>query len=131
MSNQVKEIFDSYPDQIRNRLLAIRECIFERAASLQAVGELEETLKWSEPAYLTAETGAGTTIRLNWKPATPDLFRILVHCQTTVIDTCRGLYPELTFDGNRAIVLTVKDELPVRALSHCIDIALTYHSAKR
>lgn len=37
---------------------------------------------------------------------------------------------ELTFDGNRAIVLKVAVKLPVNELKHCITLALTYHRVK-
>jgi hypothetical protein len=32
------------------------------------------------------------------------------------------------YEGNRAILFRVDDKVPVRELSHCISMALTYHS---
>ena len=34
----------------------LRQLIFETAAATEVVGELEETLKWGEPSYLTPKT---------------------------------------------------------------------------
>ena len=52
----VARAFEGYPPNIRRRLLARRALILKTAASTDGVGELEETLKWGEPAYLTAES---------------------------------------------------------------------------
>ena len=55
-SAQVAEVFASYPKAIRSRLMILRELIFYTAGTTEGVGELQETLKWGEPAYLTALT---------------------------------------------------------------------------
>ena len=62
----VARAFEAYPPNIRRKLLALRALILKTAASTQSVGELEETLKWGEPAYLTSESKIGSTIRINW-----------------------------------------------------------------
>jgi hypothetical protein len=33
--------------------------IFDVARQTKGVGKLQETLKWGEPAYVTAESGSG------------------------------------------------------------------------
>ena len=38
---------------------------------------------------------------------------------------------EMSFDGNRAIVLDASAPLPAAPLRHCIALALTYHRDKR
>lgn len=72
MENSVKQKFDSYPDHIKPKMERLRELIYEVAEATEDVGELEETLKWSEPAYLTSQTKSGTTIRIDWKEKNPD-----------------------------------------------------------
>ena len=67
-SPRVAQVFDSYPPALRTRLLALRALIFEVAASTPGVGELEETLKWGEPAYLTTQSKSGSTVRIAWQP---------------------------------------------------------------
>lgn len=61
---EVDSVFRSYPDTIRGKLLFLRELIYETAQEVDGVGALEETLKWSEPAYLAK---GGGTIRIGWK----------------------------------------------------------------
>lgn len=127
MNEDVKAVYASYPAAIRRRLKSIRRLILTTAKQLE-VGEIEETLKWSEPAYLT-RSKAGTTIRLTWKPSSPEQYRLLVHCQTSLIDTFRTLHPEFDYDGNRAIVFSLGSDPAEDALAHCIGMALTYHRA--
>ena len=81
---------------------------------------------------LTEATKSGTTIRLGWKPATPNTAQILVHCSTTLVNEWRDLYAgTLAFSGTRAIDLDMTAPLPRPELAHCIAMALTYHSRKQ
>jgi hypothetical protein len=131
MDERVAATFRGYPPAPRLRLLALRKLILETAAATEGVGEIEETLKWSEPAYLTNESRSGTTIRLGWKVSSPASYRMLFHCQTDLVDTFRTLYPEFEYEGNRAIVFGLEDDPPFDALARCIAIALTYHRTRR
>lgn len=127
-SADVAQTFDAFPPGIRRRLLVLRELVFRTAASTDGVGELEETLKWGEPAYLTPATRSGSTVRIGWKKARPQEYAMYFNCQTTLVDTFRTLFPdELRFEGNRAIVLREPDAVPTQALRFCIAAALTYH----
>lgn len=128
----VARVFAGYPASPRRALLALRELIFETARHTEGVGAIEETLKWGEPAYLTARSGSGTTIRIAWKPRAPDRYALYVHCQTDLIETFRTLFPEeFEFEKNRAMVMRVADDPSPAALAHCIGAALTYHLRKR
>ena len=60
----VAKVFENYPKAVRSKLLFLRQLIFETAERTQGVGELEETLKWNQPSYLTPETKSGSTIRI-------------------------------------------------------------------
>ena len=122
------QVFESAPPALRPKLLALRKLIFEVAAATEGVGPLTETLKWREPAYLTAASGSGTTLRIGWKSAAPTRYGLYVHCRTSLVDEFRTLFPsELRFDGNRAIVFDQSERVPPEALSKCIAMALTYH----
>ncbi|MHC2467437.1 DUF1801 domain-containing protein [Bradyrhizobium embrapense] len=124
-------LFDGYPAPVKTKLLALRRLIFETAKTTKGVGALEETLKWGQPSYLTPETGSGSTIRIDQvKPAAGQV-AIYFHCQTNLVETFRELYPELSYSGNRAILLDVAGKLPEVALRHCVALALTYHLNKR
>jgi hypothetical protein len=127
----VDAVFSAYPKPVRTRLLAVRRLIFDTAKATQAVGKLEETLKWGQPSYLTAETNSGSTVRIDRVKASAGQYAIYFHCQTNLVETFRELYPELSYSGNRAILLDAEDELPEAALRHCVALALTYHLRKR
>lgn len=129
---RVAQAFESFPSDIRPKLLALRQLIFETAAATEGVGPLSETLKWGEPAYLTEATRSGTTVRIGWKAAAPTRYAMYVHCQTHLVDRFRSLFgDELAFEGNRAIVFERSDTLPKQPLSVCIAMALTYHRNKK
>ena len=126
----VAKVFASDPAAIRTRLMEIRTLIFSNATAA-GVGTITETLKWGEPAYLTLESKAGSTIRIGWKPSAPAQYAVYFNCQTTLVDTFRTLFPELNFDGNRAIVLDEASDVPADSLAVCIAAALTYHRTKK
>ena len=71
MNKLVKQKFQTYPEDIKPKMEKLRNIIFEVAKNTEGVGELVETLKWGEPAYLTSKTKSGTTIRIDWKPKYP------------------------------------------------------------
>jgi hypothetical protein len=127
----VDAVFIAYPKPVRTRLLALRRLIFDTARSTRGVGALQETLKWRQPSYLTAETNSGSTVRIDRVKASGNQYAVYFHCQTNLVETFRELYPELRYIGNRAIVLDAEDELPEAALRHCVALALTYHLRKR
>ncbi len=116
----------------RAKLLAVRALIFEIAVRTPGVGRITETIKWDEPAYLTEDTGSGSTIRLGWKPALADMCAVYFICHTHLVDEFQSMFrDELKFDGNRAILLDVGEPLPEGPLSMCLAAALTYHRNKK
>ncbi len=128
-STKVSAVFETYPPEIRKRAMRLRQLVLDTAADLAEVGEVEETLKWGEPSYMTQ---TGSTIRLGWKASRPDEYKLLFHCGTKLVDTFKEHYRDaLEFEGNRAIVLHETAELPVTPLKHCISLALTYHRRKK
>ncbi len=129
---RVAAAFDAYPPTTRSKLLVLRKLIFETAARTDGVGCLEETLKWGQPSYLTAETKAGSTIRIDGLKDDSGGYAVYFTCHTNLVETFRALYPDkLNFEGNRSILLDADEPLPARELGHCIALALTYHLGKR
>ena len=125
---QTDSAIESLPDPIRNSLLDLRKLILATASENPAIGPLEETLKWGEPAYLPSATKSGTTIRINRHKKSDDQYALYVHCQTDLVERYRELYDDvLQFDGSRAVVFDVGKDIPVDAVKHCIAMALTYH----
>ena len=122
----VAAAFDAFPGSVRVRLLEVRNLIFSVAEDTPQVDALSECLKWGQPSYLTIETKSGTTIRLGIDKAR-GCAAFYVHCQTSLIDQYRSLFPEsFEFSGNRALLLD-RESLPEAELRHCIKLALTYH----
>ncbi len=129
---EVAAVFESYPPKFRRKLMALRRLILRTAESTEGVGEIEETLKWGEPAYVTSQSKSGSTVRIGWKKSAPAQYSIYFHCQTHLVDTFRELFPdEFRFDGKRSIVFEEDDLVPTQPLSICIATALTYHRNKK
>lgn len=127
----VEAAFDAHPKPLKARLLALRRLIFDTARTVEGVGPLQETLKWGQPSYLTPTTKSGSTIRID-RMKSANQYAIYFHCQTNLVETFRELYPaELSYGGNRSIILNADDEVPEPALRHCVALALTYHLNKR
>jgi hypothetical protein len=125
---QVESIFKAYPPVVRKPLLQVRDLILTTAGEIDSVGEVIETLKWGQPAYLPSRPKIGTTIRTDAVRGEAAHYAVFFHCQTTLVSTFRELYAnEFTFQGNRALVFAVGSQLPVDPFKHCVAMALTYH----
>src|SRR5258708_23951120 len=127
----VAEVFRRYPPKLRVRLMALRELIFDVAAGTEGVGPLSETLKWGQPSYLTERTGSGSRVRIDCLK-NADGYAIYFHCQSGLVGRFRELYADsFRYEGERAILFDPKERLPLKALSHCIGLALTHHARKK
>jgi hypothetical protein len=128
---RVASLFKAYPPALRTKVMALRELLLDTAARTAGVGRLTETIKWGQPSYLTEETGSGTTVRID-RLKGDDGYAIYFHCQSGLVGQFRELYPDaFTYQGERAMHFGAKDRLPVRALRHCIALALTHHLRKK
>jgi len=127
----VANVLDGYPRPIGAKLQALRKLILDTARTTDGVGALEETLKWGQVSYLTSETGSGSTVRIDRVKSADNRVAVYFHCQTNLVETFRELYPELSYSGNRAILLDAGAPLPKAELGHCVALALTYHLHKR
>jgi len=127
-SKEVNRLFARYPRVAQQKLKQLRNLIVATAEKADGVDKLVETTKWGEPSYLTR---TGSTIRMDWKPKTPDKFYLFFICNTQLVNTFRFIFGnELEFEGDRAIVLSLKKPLPSKALQRCITLALTYQKVK-
>jgi Domain of unknown function (DU1801) len=129
---KVKEVFDGLSPAVRKKLMGLRKLIFEVANRTDGVGELTETLKWGQPSYLTEKSKSGSTVRIGREKKTDGDYAIYFKCQTTLVASFKKRYKDkFRYEGNRAILFRVDDKIPVRELSHCISMALTYHLNKK
>jgi hypothetical protein len=130
--NQVKAKFDSYPKDIKQSMMLLRQLIFDVALRTPGIGPLEETLKWGEPSYVTSQTKSGSTVRIDWKKSAPDQYAVYFNCKTTLVDTLKTIYGDtFRYSGNRSILFNIHEKIPVDALEDCLIMSLTYHLNKR
>ena len=125
---EVEIVFNKYPDSVRNKMLNLRKLVIETAQEIEGLNELEETLKWGEPSYLTKH---GSTIRMDWKSRYPTQYAIYFKCTSRLVETFKMLFNHVfAFEGKRAIVFQLEDDILTEELKTCIKAALTYHKVK-
>ena len=125
---EVSSVLNSYPDLVQEKLLHLRRLILEAASEIEGITCLEETLKWGEPSYLVNH---GSTIRIDWKEKKPNQYAMYFSCTSKLVSTFKLIYKDkFNFEGNRAIVFHMNDELRETDLKACITTALTYHKVK-
>lgn len=108
--------------------MTLRKLVIETASEIDAITELEETLKWGEPSYLTK---SGSTLRMDWKSKKPDTYALYFKCTSRLVETFKLVFKDIfKYEGNRAIVFSIQDKPPKDALKKCIKAALTYHKVK-
>ncbi|PRX54923.1 DUF1801 domain-containing protein [Flagellimonas meridianipacifica] len=128
-NSSVQAVFDNYPETVCDKMDNLRRLIIETANETEEVSMLEETLKWGEPSYLTK---TGSTIRIDWKPKSPDQYAMYFQCTSRLVPTFKIVFKNVfRFEGKRAIIFPMKDELPIEELKSCIKTALTYHKVKQ
>lgn len=108
----------------------LKALILETARETDGVGELSESLKWGEPSFAPAKPRIGSSVRLVIRDA--ETVAMLFICHTHLVDRFREIYPDtFAFEGNRALVFSAQEEIPVAETKHCIAMALTWHLRKR
>lgn len=125
----VDDIFDNYPKEVRDKMHFLRNLVIKTAEEIEEVTQLEETLKWGEPSYVTKY---GSTLRMDWKAKKPEQYAMYFQCTSRLVDTFKLVYPNtFNYEGNRAIVFKLNEKIPVLELKKCIKAALMYHKVKQ
>jgi hypothetical protein len=102
--------------------------IIETAREIEEITNLDETLKWGEPSYLVKK---GSTIRIDWKEKKPDQYALYFKCTSRLVSTFKLVYGNIfKFEGERAIIFKMEDNIPKSELKKCITAALLYHKVK-
>ena len=123
---RVAEVFNNYPEGFSEKLRHLRQLIIETAKEI-GMPVLEETLKWGQPSYLAKK---GSTVRLGYKKSN-NHYAIYFKCTSKLVLTFREIYGDtFNYEKNRAIEFRLTDEVPEKALKHCIGMALQYHRVK-
>ncbi|MEQ2354521.1 DUF1801 domain-containing protein [Pseudoalteromonas piscicida] len=127
MSNIAEQVISAYPPAAQAKIRALRNLIMQ-VASEQNFGAVIEAIKWGELSFTVK---SGSPFRMAWKAKTPTNYHLYFHCQTKLVDTFRVLFSdELQFEGNRAIVLKLEEDMPTAQLYRCIAIAMDYKNLK-
>lgn len=124
----VESVFSKYPVFVRDKMRNLRRLVLEVATEID-LPSLEETLKWGEPSFLAKK---GSTIRMDWKEKNPDQYAMYFKCTSKLVPSFRLAYDVIfDYEGNRAIVFQLDEEIPEAELKNCIKAALRYHSVKQ
>jgi hypothetical protein len=124
----VELVFDAYPAHVRKKLLMLRRLIRDVASEIEEIKTLDECLKWGEPSFVVKK---GSTIRIDWKPRTPDQYAMYFKCTSLLVPSFKKAYGDVfKFEGDRAIVFQLNDSIPEVQLRECIAAGLRYHSVK-
>lgn len=116
-----------YPPGAQRLAEQIRKLVHSSALKL-GIPTVHESLTWNEPTF---KSPSGSPFRMDWKEGTPESFYLFFHCQTLLVEIYKTIYPDtFTYQGNRAIVLSLHEPYSEEALTHCIMLALQYHRIK-
>ena len=127
----VEAAFERHPPPLRAALMQLRDLIHAVAEQTPGTGRLVETLKWGQPAYLTEKPKSGTTIRIDADAGYGGDYALFVPCSTSLVETWREHYPDLTYGGTRSVHFKLGTPLPEDEIGHCVALAMTYHQRKR
>lgn len=122
---EIAEKFATYPEPVRDGLLKLRDLILEVAAEDSRIGDLQESLKWGQPAYRPKRARVGTTLRMD--ATGEDGYALYYHCQSKLGEQYDALYGDRLKMDHRSISVRSADPPDREILSHCIQMALTYH----
>lgn len=122
------EKFDSYPEEVKPKMEFLRKLVLETAEAIESIDTIEETLKWGEPSFLVKK---GSTVRMDWKAKQADQYAIYFKCTSRLGETFKVVFKDVfTWEGKRAVIFQMNDEVPVEELMQCIGAALRYHHVK-
>ncbi|MBR9860096.1 DUF1801 domain-containing protein [bacterium] len=121
-------IIKSYPDLVQTKLQEIRNLIELVAQESDQIAEVQETLKWGEPSYITK---IGSTLRMDWKEKSPEQYALYFSCSSKLVSSFKAVFgDELRYEGNRAVVMLLNEDPPKPLIKKCIHAALHYHKLK-
>ncbi len=126
--HKVQDVFDNYPNFVVDHLSNLRKLILNTAQEIEGLDNLEETLKWGEPSYLTKY---GSTVRIDWKKKNPEQYAVYFKCTSKLVPTFKTIFRDkFEYENNRAIVFKLNKKVPEKELKLCVKMALTYHKIK-
>ncbi|APX11725.1 hypothetical protein [Tateyamaria omphalii] len=122
---------ESWPQSAQSHFLRTRTLVHDVATS-EDVGPLDESLKWGQPSWRPKRARTGSTLRLDWSPATPDRLLAFVDCKTDLAAQMDHRFPgQFHNDGRRALGFDTTHPLDKDAVWQLARLTLTYHRSKR
>lgn len=126
--SHVKDKFKKYPKNVRAKMNYLRKLIVDVARDDKSIIEIEETLKWGEPSYITKK---GSTLRIDWKEKNPDQYAIYFKCTSKLVPTFKEVFGDLfKYENTRALLFDLDEKIPENELKLCISLTLNYHKVK-
>lgn len=120
--------FEAYPEKASAYMHMLRDLILETANELELT-DVVEVLKWGEPSYKAKK---GSAIRIDYKLKSPEQCAMYFTCSTSLVSTFKEVYGSVfTYEGNRALLFQLDEELPMTELKSCIAAALRYGDVKK
>ena len=125
----IASAFDLPDSTAREGMICLRRIILDVASELPEIGRVTEELRWGQPAYLTPETGAGSSLRIGTHKAAS--FARFVHCRSRLIPEYLELFPGRDrLDGTRAVLFNTASDIDPYRHGWLARRALTYHLSK-
>lgn len=125
---RVDRVFENYPKEVRPKMEFLRKLVRETAQEMEDILQLQETLKWSEPSFVTKH---GSTLRMDWKDRAPDQYAMYFQCTSRLVETFQIAFGDtFNYEGKRALIFNLEDDVPVEELKKCIKASLHYHKVK-
>jgi len=123
---EVEAVFGSFPTDMCEIAMCLRDLIYDVADDTPQVGPIEEALRWGQPSYLTPQTKAGSTLRIGL--AKNGGCAIFAHCATDIISTYAATFAGSDqIEGNRAVIFQDNSDIVPDRLRLLIFHGLTYH----
>lgn len=117
----------TWPRPAQEAALACR-ALFHGVAEARAIGPLEESLKWGQPAWRPVRPRTGSTLRLGWSEGQPDRLSLFVDCKTDLALRLKVTHPDLPFnDERRHIAVSLDTPLPEEAVIRLAEMTFCYH----
>ncbi len=127
-SPEFEEKMLSYPERVRPKMQYLRELVIETAKEMPEIKDLDESLKWGEPSFISK---IGSTLRMDWKEKTPNHYQLYFNCSSRLVETFQLIFGDLfEYEKNRAIIFKMDEEIAAAEVKECIAAALRYHKVK-
>lgn len=129
---EISGVFEPYAPGVRKPLLELRRLILRVAKSKSRIGPIAEAVRWGQASFLTTASRSGSTIRIDGLRSRPGWYAMYFHCQTTLVSSFRQKFgATLKYEGNRALLFSSNEALPMAIVGECVRDALTYYVARR